>query len=112
VNNIANVIGATTMSSIYRNLEQPHAAPTSHSDHRMVDQRPGLPPLNIHGMTEEEQGTSAEAIAKWLALLEATPSIDISDEEWVRMNKIREEDRAWQKIHNEKRDAILQRQPE
>ena len=57
----------------------------------------------LTGMTDEEQGDSPEAIARWIATVEAIPPIEISDEQWAAWQKRRQEDREWEFAHEEER---------
>ena len=66
-----------------------------------------LRPLNgemgLTGMTDEEQGDSPEAIARWIAEFEAIPAPIMSDAEWEAWQKRRQEDREWEFAHEEER---------
>ena len=48
---------------------------------------------DIHGMTEEEQGTSPEAIARWLASFDAIEPLEMSPYEEARWKADREKQR-------------------
>ena len=63
----------------------------------------------LRGMTEEEQGDSPEAIARWLAELDAIPTPIMSDAEWAAWEQRRREDKEWELSHQAEREAKLLR---
>jgi hypothetical protein len=63
----------------------------------------------LRGMTEEEQGETPEAIAKWLAEWNAIPTPIMSDEEWSAWEQRRREDKEWELSGQAEREAKLVR---
>ena len=71
---------------------------------RLVSDLPEPP-----GNTDEEQGDSPEAIAKWLNYFDSLPRPKMTDEEWEEWQARRREDREWELKHAAEREARLQR---
>jgi hypothetical protein len=69
--------------------------------------RPAISNSTIHGMTEEEQGTTPEAIERWIALLESIPTPVLSDAEWSAWSARRKADREWELANEAAREARL-----
>ena len=67
------------------------------------------PESTIHGMTEEEQGTTPEAIERWIAHFESVPAPEMSDSEWDAWMKQRSEDRARELAHADQREEQLRK---
>lgn len=63
--------------------------------------------LPVHGMTEDEQGTTPEAIERWIQTLEAIPAPVMTDDEWSAWTARRHEDREWELAGEAARDARL-----
>jgi hypothetical protein len=59
------------------------------------------------GMTEDEQGTTPEAIERWIATLDTFLPPVMTDEEWSVWNARRKEDREWEFANEAARDAKL-----
>lgn len=72
-----------------------------------VTLRPTESGLAAFGMTEEEQGTSAEEIQRWIAALEAVPAPVMTDEEWAAWNARRREGRELEFSQEKEREAKL-----
>ena len=49
----------------------------------------------LQGMTEEEQGDSPEAIARWIAAMEAIPTPTMTEKEWAAMEEDDRRPRFW-----------------
>lgn len=62
----------------------------------------------LRGMTEEEQGSTPEAIARWIQLVESSSPPTMTDEEWAADQQQRREYRAWQLANAEAREKRLQ----
>jgi len=69
--------------------------------------RPTTPSQAPFGMTEEEQGTTPEAIERWISTFEAIPAPVMTDEEWSAWNARRKEDRQWEFANEAAREAKL-----
>ena len=56
-----------------------------------------VPGLSFEGMSDDEQDSSPESIAKWIADFDAIPPLQMTSDEYAR----------WQAIRNEQRDLEL-----
>lgn len=60
-------------------------------------------------LTDEDQGDSPEAIARWIAYFESLTPPVMSDIEWAAWEQRRREDREWELAHEAERAEKLQR---
>jgi len=72
-----------------------------------VTLRPAISIQAPIGMTEDDQGTTPEAIEGWIATLEAIPAPVMTDEEWSAWNARQKEDREWEFANEAAREAKL-----
>jgi hypothetical protein len=61
----------------------------------------------VVGMTEEEQGTTPEAIERWIEVLEAIPAPVMTDDEWSAWAVRRNEDRERELAGEAAREALF-----
>jgi len=64
------------------------------------------------GMTEEEQGQSPEAIARWIAAFNAIPALVLTAEEREIFDRGRREDKEWELAHADEWAEQLRRRSE
>jgi hypothetical protein len=91
----------TTLKATVRNgrieLDEPFDLPDG-AEVEVILLTPADPPT-LRGMTEEEQGSTPEAIERWIAALEAIPAPVMNDDEWSAWMRRRREDREWELAH-------------
>jgi hypothetical protein len=99
----------TTITTIVRagriQLDEPSDLPDGSPVE--VTFRPATTIQSPFGMTEQEQGTTPEAIERWIAILDAIPAPVMTDEEWSAWNARRKEDREWEFANEAAREAKL-----
>jgi hypothetical protein len=104
----------TTLKATVRNgrieLDEPFDLPDG-AEVEVILLTPANPPT-LRGMTEEEQGTTPEAIERWIAILEAISAPAMSDDEWAAWMQRRREDRGWELARAEEREARLRKSAE
>jgi hypothetical protein len=71
-----------------------------------VDAAPGL---SFAGMSDDEQDSSPEAIAKWIAEFDAIPPVQMTSEEYSRWQSIRNEQGNFELANFDENAAKLQR---
>lgn len=67
---------------------------------------PGL--STLRGMTEVEQGSTPEEVARWIQLVESNSPPTMTDEEWEADQQRRREYREWQRANADAREQRLQ----
>jgi hypothetical protein len=72
-----------------------------------VTVRPAPADAELRGMTEEEQGTSPEAVERWIAHLESLDPPTMTDDEWAAWMKQRADEKAWNLAREAEREARL-----
>jgi len=99
----------TTLTTVVRagriKLDEPSDLPDGSAVE--VTLRPVHASSLVVGMAEEEQGTTPEAIERWIRILEAIPAPVMTDDEWSAWAVRRREDRERELAGEAAREARL-----
>jgi hypothetical protein len=103
------VFAMTTITAVVRSGRIKVDEPSDLPDGSAVEVtfRPATAIQAPFGMSEEEQGTTPEAVEQWIATFETIPAPVMTNDEWSAWNTRRNEDREWEFANEAAREAKL-----